>query len=148
MMAGGAIAGGARLAGSGALGAVRSGTAMGSAASTAYQLGQEQAGKSTVGAGLSGVGQAAGNAARASASSALALGEAVSNGRQAAWNALNNKNFPSPQTGGGETGTPAWAVAMQGEQTRRHRRQLAVHAISQGDRGGSSAMPDIKERND
>ncbi len=148
MMAGGAALSGARLAGGGALGAVRSGTAMGSAASAAYQLGQEQAGKSTIGAGLSGVAQAAGNAARTRASSALGLGEAASSGRQAVWDALNNKNSPSPQTGGGETGTPAWAVAMQGEQTRRHRHQLAVHAISQGDRGGGSAIPDIKERND
>ena len=148
MMAGGAIAGGARLAGGGALGAVRSGTAMGSAASTAYQLGQEQAGKPTVRTGLSGVAQAASNAARTQASSALGLGEAAASGRQAAWDALNSKDSPSPASGGGETGAPAWAVAMRAEQTSRHRRQLAVHAISQGDRGGGSAIPDIKERND
>jgi type IV secretion system protein TrbL len=37
---------------------------------------------------------------------------------------------------------------MRAEQNMRHRRQLAVHAISQGDRGGGSATPDIKERND
>lgn len=148
MMAGGAAASGARLAGGGTLGAIRSATAMGSAASTAYQLGQEQAGKSTIGAGLSGVAEAAGNAARARTSSALGLGEAASSGRQAAWNALNSKNSPSPASGGGETGAPAWAAAMRAEQTSRHRRQLAFHAISQGDRGGGSAMPDIKERND
>ena len=148
MMAGGAAIGGARLAGGGALGAVRSGTAMGSAASTAYQLGQEQAGKSTIGAGFSGVAQAGGNAARARATSALGLGEAASTGRQAAWDALNSQNSPSPEAGGGETGAPAWARAMRAEQTSRHRRQLAVHAISQGDRSGTSATPDIKERND
>ena len=148
MMAGGAAIGGARLAGGGALGAVRSGTAMGSAASTAYQLGQEQAGKSTIGAGFSGVAQAGGNAARARATSALGLGDAASTGRQAAWDALNSQNSPSPEAGGGETGAPAWARAMRAEQTSRHRRQLAVHAISQGDRSGTSATPDIKERND
>ena len=50
--------------------------------------------------------------------------------------------------GGGETGMPAWARAMRDQQTNRHRRQLAIHSISQGDRGGASATPDIKERND
>jgi type IV secretion system protein TrbL len=43
---------------------------------------------------------------------------------------------------------PAWARAMRDQQTNRHRRQLAIHSISQGDRGGASATPDIKERND
>ncbi|HEY9553728.1 MAG TPA: P-type conjugative transfer protein TrbL, partial [Allosphingosinicella sp.] len=45
-------------------------------------------------------------------------------------------------------GAPAWARAMRAEQSGRHHRQLAVHALSQGDRGGASAIPDIKERND
>ena len=43
---------------------------------------------------------------------------------------------------------PAWARAMRDQQTSRHRRQVAIHALSQGDRGGGSAIPDIKERND
>jgi type IV secretion system protein TrbL len=37
---------------------------------------------------------------------------------------------------------------MRDQQTNRHRRQLAINSISQGDRGGASATPDIKERND
>jgi type IV secretion system protein TrbL len=157
MLAGGAAVGGARLAGGAALGAVRSGTSMGSAASTAYGLGKETAAKPSVGAGLAGVVRAGGNAAKGRASGALGLGEATAIGRQAAWNALN-QNSPSPKSsgsgGGGETASgaggsaPAWARAMRAEQTMRHRRQLAVHAISQGDRGGGSATPDIKERND
>ncbi|EPR18796.1 conjugal transfer protein TrbL [Sphingobium indicum IP26] len=152
MLAGGAAVGGARLAGGAALGAVRSGTSMESAASTAYGLGKETAAQPSVGAGLAGVARAAGSAAKARAGGALGLGEAASSGRQAAWNALN-QNSPSPAPcgpgGGGETGgAPAWARAMRAEQTMRHRRQLAVHAISQGDRGGASATPDIKERND
>ena len=153
-MAGSAALSGARLAGGGALGAVRSGTAMGSAASAAYQLGRAKAGQPTVGAGLAGVVQAAGNAARARAGSALGLGEAASSGRQAAWGALNSQNSPPPGSNppggdaGAQHGAPAWAQAMQAQQTSRHRRQLAVHAISQGDRGGGSAIPDIKERND
>ncbi len=155
MLAGGAAAGGARALGGAALGAVRSGTAMGSAASTAYQLGRETTATPSVGAGLGGVARAAGNAAKSRASSALGLGEASAGGRQAAWNALNQnstQNSPSPSQGGpgggGETGTPAWARAMRDQQTSRHRRQLAIHTLQQGDRGGASATPDIKERND
>jgi type IV secretion system protein TrbL len=41
---------------------------------------------------------------------------------------------------------PAWASRLQAEQTGRHRRQMAIHAIREGDRGGASATPDIKER--
>ena len=49
----------------------------------------------------------------------------------------------------GETGgAPAWARAMQSQQTSRHHRQIAVHALQQGERGGGAANPDIKERND
>ena len=152
MLAGGATVGGARALGGAALGAVRSGTAMGSAASTAYQLGKETAATLSVGAGLGGVARAAGSAARSRVSSALGLNEAAAGGRQAAWNALN-QNSPSPSSGGpgggGETGgTPAWARAMREQQTNRHHRQVAIHALQQGDRGGASATPDIKERND
>jgi len=152
MAAGGAAAGGARAMGGAALGAVRSGTAMGSAASAAYSLGKETAARPSVGAGLAGVAQAAGNAARARAGNALGLGEAASSGRQAAWNALNQQNSPSADAGstgaGGETQAPAWARSLRSEQASRHRRQVAIHAIQQGDRGGASATPDIKERND
>lgn len=156
MIAGGAAVGGARALGGAALGAVRSGTAMGSAASTAYGLGKETAASPSVGAGLGGVARAAGNAARARAGGALGLGEAAAGGRQAAWNALNqistqSSSAPSPSGpgGGGETGgTPAWARAMRDQQTSRHRQSQAIHALQQGDRGGASANPDIKERND
>ena len=105
----------------------------------------------SVAAGLGGVARAAGNAAKSRASSALGLGEVAAGGRQAAANALNatsNPSSPGGIGGGGETGTPAWARAMRDQQTSRHRRQVAIHSISQGDRGGASATPDIKERND
>jgi len=156
MLAGGAAVGGARALGGAALGAVRSGTAMGSAASTAYNLGKETAASPTVGAGLGGVARAAGNAARSRASDALGLGEAAAGGRQAAWDALNRNatqnssapNASGPGGGGEPGGTPAWARAMRDQQTSRHRRSQAIHALQQGDRGGASATPDIKERND
>lgn len=154
MLAGGAAVGGARALGGAALGAVRSGTAMGSAASTAYSLGKEAAATPTFGAGLGGVARAAGNAARSRMSNALGLSEAAAGGRQSAWDALNqNSSSPSsggPSGGGGAQhgGTPAWARAMREQQTSRHHRQVAIHALQQGDRGGASATPDIKERND
>ncbi|MBB5987849.1 P-type conjugative transfer protein TrbL [Sphingobium lignivorans] len=156
MLAGGAAVGGARALGGAAVGAVRAGTSMGSAASTAYSLGKETASTPSVGAGLGGVARAAGNAARSRVSGSLGLGEAAAGGRQAAWNALNQNSAQGSSApssggpgGGGETGgTPAWARAMRDQQTSRHRRQLAIHTLQQGDRGGASATPDIKERND
>ncbi|MBY8823191.1 P-type conjugative transfer protein TrbL [Sphingomonas colocasiae] len=144
MVAGGAAAGGARMLAGGAMGAVRAGTAMGSAASTAYALGKETGGSPTVGAGLGGVARAAGNAARSRVSGALGVSEAAESGRKAAWNALNDKAPASPSATG--ESAPAWAQALHAQQTSRHRRQLAVHAVSQGDRGGAAATPDIKER--
>ncbi|PHP19328.1 P-type conjugative transfer protein TrbL [Sphingobium sp. IP1] len=147
MLAGGAAVGGARVAAGAALGAVRSGTAMGSAASTAYQLGRETAASPSVGAGLGGVAQAAGNAARSRVGGTLGLGEAAAGGRQAAWDALNRSSPPSnPIESAG--GTPAWARAMRQQQTNRHRQSQAIHALQHGDRGGASATPDLKERND
>jgi type IV secretion system protein TrbL len=149
MLAGGAAVGGARALGGAALGAVRSGTAMGSAASSAYQLSRETAATPSVGAGLVGVARAASDTARSRVSGALGLGEAAARGRQAAWSALNQDALsPASGRGGVKHEAPAWARAMRAEQSTRHRRQVAIHAISQGDRGGASAVPDIKERND
>lgn len=146
MLAGGAAVGGARMLGGAALGAVRAGTAMGSAASTAYGLGKEAAPAPTMAAGLGGIARAAGNAARDRASSALGIGEAASQGRAAAWNALNRTSSSDGGQGSGSDGAPAWARAMRSQQTARHHRQVAMHALQQGDRGGGSATPDIKER--
>jgi type IV secretion system protein TrbL len=146
MLAGSAAVGGARALGGAALGAVRAGTSMGSAASTAYSLGKETAPAPTMAAGLGGIARAAGNAARERASGALGLGEAASQGRAAAWNALNRTGSSDSSQGPGSDGAPAWARAMRGQQTARHHRQIAMHALQQGDRGGASATPDIKER--
>lgn len=148
MLAGGAAIGGARALGGATLGAVRAGTSMGSAASTAYTLGKETAASPTMAAGVGGVARAAGNAARERVSSALGLGEAASQGRAGAWNALNRTGGPDTPQSSSNDGTPAWARAMRGQQTARHHRQIAMHALQQGDRGGASATPDIKERDD
>jgi len=140
----GAVGAARGLAGAG-LGAVRAGTAMGSAAATAYTLGQEAAGVASVEAGLSGMASAAGGAARSRMSAALGLGEAVESGRQAAFNALTNG---TANAGGAEAPMPEWARAMKTEQSLRHYRQSAVHTIQQGDRGGNGATPDIKQSED
>jgi type IV secretion system protein TrbL len=148
MLAGGATVAGARTLGGAALGAVRAGTSMGSAASTAYRLGKETAAAPTTAAGLGGVARAVGDAARDRASSALGLGEAASQGRAAAWNALNRTGGSAQPRSADEDGAPSWARAMRGQQSARHHRQVAMHALQQGDRGGASATPDIKERDD
>src|SRR3546814_13525307 len=61
-LAGGAAVGAARITGGAALGAIRAGTTKGSAASTAYPLGQEAAGASSLGTGVDrkGVGEGKG----------------------------------------------------------------------------------------
>ena len=146
MIAGGAVVGAAGAASAATVGAVRAGTSMGSAASTAYSLGKETAAKPTVGAGLRGVATAAGNAAREHVSGSLGLREAAAGGRQAAWDALNRTSSATPPAGANDDRAPGWARAMRTQQTARHHRQLAVHSLQQGDRGGGGASPDIKER--
>ena len=137
----GATVGATRAAGGAALSAIRAGTAMGSAASTAAQLGRETGGSS-----LGGIAAAAKGAASQKLSAGLGLGQAAERGRQAAWNALN----PQPaaaggMSGDGDAGAPAWARQLRAEQTGRHRRHIALQTLREGDRGGASATPDIKE---
>ncbi len=143
-------AGAARAAGGAALGAVRAGTAMGSAGATAYQLGQASAGSSSIGAGIGGMTQAAANAARARMSNAFGLREAASSGRAAAWDALNRGGSASSSVGaqGASSEAPAWARELRTQQSARHHRQVALQTLKEGDRGGASATPDIKERED
>ncbi|VVT24186.1 P-type conjugative transfer protein TrbL [Sphingomonas sp. EC-HK361] len=148
MLAGGAAVGGARALGGAALGAVRAGTSMGSAASTAYTLGKETAAAPTMGAGLGGVARAAGNAARDRVSNAFGLREAASQGSAAAWKALNRTGGDAASSAAADDGAPGWARDMRNQQTARHHRQIALHTLQQGDRGGASATPDIKERDD
>lgn len=146
-LGGGAAVAGTRALGGAALGGMRAATSMGSAATTAYRLGQETAAAPTVGAGVGGVAQAAGNAMRSRVSSALGLSEAAERGRQGAWDALNqNPPAGGSAAGGGDAGAPPWAQAMRSQQSARHHRQVAMHAVQSGDRGGGSVSPDIKER--
>ena len=149
MVLGGAGAvGAARGLSAAGLGAVRAGTTIGSAASAAYTLGQEGAGSSSVGAGLSGVAQAAGNAAKSRLSSTLGLGEAAESGRSAAFNAMAGRDTSSSGDTGSDASMPSWARAMKAQASARHHGQTAMHTLSQGDRGGHGATPDIKEKED
>jgi type IV secretion system protein TrbL len=147
-LGGGAAMAAARGIGGGALGAIRAGTTMGSAASTAAQLGREAGGS-----GLGGMAAAAKGAAAQKISGALGLGEAAERGRNAAWSALN----PAPASGSSGSGAnssasesasspPAWAQQLRTEQAARHHRHAALQTLKDGDRGGASATPDIKEK--
>ena len=148
-LGGGAAVGAARAVGGGAIGAVRAGTAMGSAASASYQLGQSAAGSSSVGAGIGGMAQAAGNALRQKAGNGLGLSEAAQSGRDAAWSALaGGKGSTSGSSQSGDDGAPSWARSLRRQQDGRHHRQVAMHTLREGDRGGASATPDIKEKED
>lgn len=149
-LAGGAAVGAAGAVGGAALGAIRAGTTMGSAASASYQLGQSAAGSSSIGSGLGGVARAAGGALKQKASAALGIADAAERGRDAAWNALNGPSSASSpgQTPVGEGGAPAWAQSLRRQQDSRHHRQVAFAALREGDRGGASATPDIKEKED
>jgi len=143
----GALAAARGIGGAG-LGAIRAGTSMGSAAATAYKLGQETSGSSSVGTGLGGVATAAKGAAANRVRSAAGLGEAAERGRTAAWDAGTTsgaRGAPAPASAAGDA-APAWAQRLQGQQNSRHRRQMAMHTIKEGDRGGAGITPDINER--
>lgn len=161
LAAGGLVMGGAgtiaaaRGVAAAGLGAIRAGTAMGSAASTAYRLGQEVSGTGGIAAGLRGVGTYAEEAASQRLRDGLGLDTAAERGRKAVFDTFSRKTRTAAasdaSTGSGTAANaadaaPAWARKLQASQTARHRRQMAIHAIRDGDRGGAGANPDIKER--
>lgn len=150
-LGGAAAIGGARAAGGAMLGALRAGTSMGSAASTAYRLGQESSGSSTVGAGLGGVGRAAKHAAGHRLRNFGGFAAAADRGERAALVAGAEIAGGAAATPPGDTGgesPPGWARRMRSEERAHHRRQIALHAIREGERGGAGAAPDIRERED
>ena len=147
-LGGAGAVGAARGLASAGLGAVRAGTAMGSAASTAYSLGQESSGSSSIGAGLGGVARAAGGVASSRMSASFGLGEAAESGRQAAWRAMNGSTASGSAPQEPDRSIPGWARAMKSQAATRQHGQASIHTIQQGDRGGHGANPDIKERED
>jgi type IV secretion system protein TrbL len=148
-----AVSGGRAVAGAG-LGAIRAGTSMGSAASTAYKLGQETSGSTSVGAGLGGMATAAKGAAANKMSGAFGIADAASRGRSAAWEAGVTRTAPassassSPTSSTSSDSAPAWAGQMRRDAANRTYRHAAIQSIKEGDRGGASATPDIKDKED
>ncbi len=145
---GGAATGAARLGGGAGLGAVRAGTAIGSAASTAFTLGQEASGSRSIGAGLRGMAQASAGAAKQKAGSALGLRASAEAGRSAAWSALTGSPAAWQAATDARDDAPSWARSLRRQQNARHHRQVALQSLREGDRGGASAAPDIKEKED
>jgi type IV secretion system protein TrbL len=162
LLAGGAALGGARLlgaAGSGGLAAIRAGTAMGSAASSAYGMGQATSGATGPGgiaAGIGGVARGGGGAVAQRVRSMLqradsSLSESAQAGRQAGWRATGggpasgSANAASGSTNGAVSEQPAWARRLQAEQRSRHHRQATSQAIRDGDRPGAPANPDLDQ---
>lgn len=145
---GAALAGGARALGGGAASAVRAGTAMGAAASTAYRLGQETSGSGSIGAGLGGVAGAAGAAARQKLDPAGKFAAAAERGQRAALFAGASRAPAEADQGVAQQSgeAPGWARQIRSEQAARHHRQAALQAIKDGDRGGAAANPDISEK--
>lgn len=144
---------GAMAAGSGGMGAIRAGTAMGSAAQASYRLGQETSGSGSIGAGLGGMASAAGGAATQGARSfasrvAAPFRQSAERGQQAAWNA--GRTTPAPAASGSGAGTPdsapAWARSLRAQQTARHHRHMAMQTIKDGDRPGSAANPNLSDK--
>jgi len=166
MLAGGAALGGARLAGtvgSGGMAAIRAGTTMGSAASTAYQLGEATSGATGVAgiaAGVGGVARAGAGVvtqgARSVASRAgNSLSQSARTGREAAWRATGggpiSGESPSSVAEGRPSvadNAPQWARRLRAEQAARAYRHTTAQAIKDGDKPAGAANPDLKDRED
>ncbi|MDF1719190.1 MAG: P-type conjugative transfer protein TrbL [Minwuia sp.] len=166
MLAGGAAMAGARIAAGGGLSAIRAGTAMGSAASTSFQMGQATSGASGMAgaaAGMSGVARAAGGAAMQSARSVAgragsSLKQSADAGRRGAWTSTGGTPTASmtevaasvsPQSNALPANAPPdWAKRIRSEQTARASRHAVSQAIKDGDRPGSGANPSIHQKDD
>ena len=79
---------------------------------------------------------------------AFGITEAAASGRQAAFDSLTNRQVPASGSGQTAEQQPAWAQSLRRQQDARHHRQVVAHTLREGDRGGASATPDIKERED
>lgn len=167
MLAGGAALAGARMVAGGGLAAIRAGTAMGSAASSAYQLGQATSGTSGmagVAAGVGGMARAAGgaatNAARQVAGRATAsLKQSADAERRGAWTVTGGTPTASmseasaasasaPSGSAAANAAPEWANRLRSEQAARAHRQTATQAIKDGDRPGNGANPSLNDKDE
>ncbi|MEQ8285706.1 P-type conjugative transfer protein TrbL [Thalassospira sp.] len=161
VLAGSAAIAGAGMVAGGGLAAIRAGTALGSAASTAFQLGRATSGASGMAgaaAGMSGVARAAGGAAGQGARSMAGkagstLKDSATKGSHGAWKATGG----APTSGMQETAVspntpvssaPDWAKRIRSEQNARASRHAVGQAIKDGDRPGQGANPTINDKDD
>src|SRR3546814_11774314 len=78
---------------------------------------------------------------------ALGLRAAAARGQQAAWAAgTSGASSANASAASGDASPPAWAQKLHAPQASRHRRQMAIHAVQSGDRGGAGVTPDNQER--
>lgn len=147
-MGAGGAAGAARLASGAAIGAVRAGTSMGTAASTSWKMGQAASGSQNASSGFAGSARAAGGATRQKGNRAFGIGEAAERGRSAARAAFEGGEGGQTSTEPPAGGAPDWARDLRRKQDVRHHRAVAVQTLKEGERGGASANPDIKEKED
>lgn len=148
MAVGGTIAAsGARAVGGAGVGGVRAATSMGTAASTAYRLGQETSGSTGIGAGLGGIAGAASSAIKDRVRNAGGLAAAADRGERAALLAGSSRiGGDAAGVSASVSAAPDWARQLRAEQRIRHHRTSALQAIREGDGGGAGANPDIKQR--
>jgi type IV secretion system protein TrbL len=144
---------GAMMAGRGGLAAIRAGASIGSAASTAYRLGQETSDSTSIAAGLGGVRAAASGAASQGVRTAAArvtrpIREGAARGSQAAWDAGRMSSAPPAEASAAPLSdpAPAWARSLRAQQAARHHRHMAMQTIKDGDRTGGAANPDLSQK--
>ncbi|TRO95489.1 hypothetical protein FKB34_08970 [Glycocaulis profundi] len=144
------------------MGAIRAGTALGSAAVSSYQLGQSASGASGVAAGMGGMARAAGGAAMQGARSvggriAAPFKDGIERGQNAAWRATAGVGAAGSSAEAGASGAssspsssaqPAWAKRLRSEQSARAARQTTMQTIKDGDRPAAGANPSLSERDD
>jgi type IV secretion system protein TrbL len=142
--------------------ALRAGTSVASATTSAFSLGAATSGKTGIGgvaAGIGGIGRAgagaAGNAARSVGNRiAGAVRQDVAAGRSAAWRATGGGNASaraassSPVAAAGGDTAPDWARRLRAEQSRRAHMHSTAQAVKDGDRPTGEAHPDLEEKDE
>jgi type IV secretion system protein TrbL len=163
MLAGGAALGLGRAGIGGGLAALRAGTSLASATTTAFGLGAAASGETglaAVAAGVGGVGRAGAGAALGAVRSvgtriADAFNERVAVGRNAAWRATGGSRTsgtsasPTPPAGAApRDSVPEWARRLRAEQVRRAHLQSTTQAVKEGDRPSGEANPELGQQED
>lgn len=150
-LAGAAAWGGARAASKGGLASLRAGTALGSAASTSYKLGQVAAGSSSVGAGLTGVARAAGGAMSHTAQTikdktTSSFSNSAAAGRRYAWAATGGTSPEAAKEVGGSTVSGSASAPAHASHATRSARHAVSQAIKDGDRPAQADTPSLHQK--